>query len=147
MLYDKIMTVKSTIIKGDAAAGNMINIAASDLELFEFAIFAITLISTPVYFIGVLAVLYLTIGVAGFVGWAMMLVFTVGIIFASKVTKSMRMKIGKFSDKRTRLLTNVIEGIRICKLYGWDEGFIRLISDIKAKEAHRQAFKFMPSSL
>ena len=66
-------------------------------------------------------------GWAGLLGIAMVFCHTLIIIFLGKFNTSLRIKQAKFSDSRMKMITNLIEGIRIVKLYGWEKPFVKLI--------------------
>jgi hypothetical protein len=45
------------------------------------------------------------------------------------------------------LLTNIIDGVHIVKLYGWDEGFLKIMLDIRKRESKMQAMKYLPRTI
>ena len=40
----------------------------------------------------------------------------------------------KEKDKRVKLMSEILNGIKVLKLYAWEESFNRIISDVRAKE-------------
>ena len=40
----------------------------------------------------------------------------------------------KFTERRVKLINDVLQGIRIIKLYAWEESFLKLISNVRQKE-------------
>ena len=43
----------------------------------------------------------------------------------------MRRSLGQITDRRIKLLTNIIDGVHVVKLYGWDEGLLKLMLNIR----------------
>ena len=69
--------------------------------------------------IGALTILYIYIGYAGFIGYAIILLHTVLVMFLGQANLGYRDKVTIFSDSRMKFISNMIEGIKIIKLYGW----------------------------
>ena len=44
---------------------------------------------------------------------------------------SLRFKSARYTDKRVKLMNQVISGIRVIKMYGWEYAFKTLISNIR----------------
>ena len=44
---------------------------------------------------------------------------------------SLRFKSARYTDKRVKLMNQVISGIRVIKMYGWEYAFKKLISTIR----------------
>mmetsp|Transcript_29875 Transcript_29875/g.5398 ORF Transcript_29875/g.5398 Transcript_29875/m.5398 type:complete len:80 (+) Transcript_29875:166-405(+) len=79
----------------------MINIAANDLELFEFVGFTCWIIAAPIMSIFVLGILYWKMSYAGVIGFFIIIGFSPLMVLLSKIGKSMRGRLGKLTDERT----------------------------------------------
>lgn len=44
------------------------------------------------------------------------------------------MKQMKLKDQRIKMMNEILNGIKVLKLYAWEEAFIRRINDIRDKE-------------
>ena len=43
----------------------------------------------------------------------------------------------RFTDKRVRIITEVLQGIRLIKLYAWDAFYVQKIGLLRTKEIQR----------
>ena len=51
-----------------------------------------------------------------------------------RVMFNQRKKGVKLTDKRVRLTTEVLQGIRLIKLYGWEDFYTQQIGNLRSKE-------------
>ncbi|KAI9363460.1 hypothetical protein DFJ73DRAFT_811265 [Zopfochytrium polystomum] len=87
-------------------------------------------ISMAIYF------LYQTLGPAIFAGVAVMiLMIPVNAILATKSRALNKIQMGN-KDSRTKLMDEVLSGIKIIKLYAWERPFLSKIGVIRDKEMH-----------
>lgn len=147
ILYDKIMQLDGTTAGSGSQAGKLINVVANDLELFEFIPYALNAFAVPVHVVAIGIVLYFYLGPIGPICSVILFILMGLSVLLSKIPKRMREKIGAISDSRVKLLTNIIEGIRIVKLYGWDDGMQTLMDNYRKNEMKKQAVKFISRSL
>ena len=60
---------------------------------------------------------------------------------------SQRGKAVKITDSRVRLITEVLQGIRLIKLYGWEAFYIRRIEGMREKELRAvKVYSYVSSS-
>lgn len=45
-----------------------------------------------------------------------------------------RLKIGKITDSRVEMITNLIEGIKLVKLYAWEKPYLAMIKNERIRE-------------
>mmetsp|Transcript_4856 Transcript_4856/g.652 ORF Transcript_4856/g.652 Transcript_4856/m.652 type:complete len:97 (+) Transcript_4856:719-1009(+) len=62
------------------------------------------------------------------------------IHFLNNKIMAMKAKAGVYTGQRVQLITNIIEGVRIIKLYGWEKYFNEEVCSIRLNEA-KQGFK------
>ena len=58
------------------------------------------------------------------------------ILYGMQFTQAYRIEKGKISDKRMKLIENLIQGIKLIKLYAWEVPYLKLIFNNKQREAH-----------
>lgn len=73
--------------------------------------------------IGAAVVLYILVGYPGLLGLAFILLEMILLHQLNHLLLKAKSKAGEFTDKRLKLTTNIIEGIRIIKLYSWEESY------------------------
>lgn len=114
----------TTLITLDVNRVQMAGGRISMVILFPLSVAAAT--GALVYNVGAIAL----VGV----GFIFLGIFMNG--YLAKVISSQRGKSIPFADKRVSLLRATVENIRIVKLYGWEDSFLKLIQDNRNKEAH-----------
>jgi ABC-type multidrug transport system fused ATPase/permease subunit len=119
LLYAKISSLTSYVIKS-SQLGKITNLLASDLGVIEMRLATfINAFSFPVYVAGTMALLVTRLGWAGVVG-IVLVVLTVPLSNCiSKRNGALIQEINSFKDKRIQTTSEVIEGIKYIKLYGW----------------------------
>ena len=50
-------------------------------------------------------------------------------------------------DERVRIITEILNGIKVIKLYGWEQSFIKRINQIRADEMEQlKIFQFLEAT-
>lgn len=105
-------------------AGKILNMISSDVNRLESAtIYVHYLWSGPLQAIIIVYFLWKLVGIASIIG---LLIFIVFIPIQSRIVSKLashRKKAFTFTDKRIKLLQELINGIRIVKLYLWENNF------------------------
>jgi ATP-binding cassette, subfamily C (CFTR/MRP), member 1 len=68
-----------------------------------------------------------------------------GILF--KIMYDQRVKGVKITDARIRLITEVLQGVRLIKFYGWEEFYVQKIQEMRTREVatlRKSAWVFRP---
>lgn len=77
----------------------------------------------PLFIAAILALLYIEIQWAAFVGAAAMLVLAPASAEIGKALGTLRMQIVGLTDQRTSYMEEIINGIRVLKFYAWELPF------------------------
>ena len=75
-------------------------------------------------------------GAWGLVGLFVSVAHIPTILYTMQFTHTYRIEKAKISDKRMRLIENLIQGIKLIKLYAWEVPYLKLIFSNKQREAH-----------
>eukprot|EP01052_Picozoa_sp_SAG31_P000287 SAG31_NODE_9_length_42330_cov_441.979162_2_plen_374_part_00 len=133
-LYKKSLKL-SARGKAKSSTGEMINLMANDTERLLFAAVSFNMaFSTPILIIGALVQLINEIGASALGGVAVMLVvlMTNGPIMGKiKGLETQKMRLG---DERVKIMTELIQGIKIVKLYTWETAFTRSVTAKREEE-------------
>lgn len=140
LLFDKLLKVSYPVI--DARTGKLLNNAASDLEFFEPAMLTIFIWTAPVYLIASLILICVEMGLAGFIGMMIVLLEYPLALLLGKVVFVIRRKLSVISDRRITLIKNLLEGIKVIKLYGWEFPFLKMVEDIRFSEVEMHLKKY-----
>ncbi len=85
----------------------------------------------PIAIVGATIILIAQIGWAGLVGIGFMLLMLPFSWVVSKKNGRTNEEINRFKDERVKLTTELIEGIRYIKLYGWELAFKKMVHKIR----------------
>jgi len=117
------------------STGMIVNMFSNDTaQLQRFLYFFNNCCMAPAQIIVSLALIYQQVGAATFVGLAFMVVLLPlnGAIFS--LLNRMRMRKVLVTDKRVKLINEILGGIRILKYYSWEMPFLEKVSMIRDRE-------------
>lgn len=86
---------------------------------------------SPFAFVGVIIILTLRLGWPGVLIVCVVLLIVPIQFFISKVNGNIISKINKNKDSRIKVSTQIIEGIKFIKLYGWETVFENIVQKIR----------------
>ncbi|KAF8815566.1 multidrug resistance-associated ABC transporter [Phlegmacium glaucopus] len=110
----------------------MISSDATHLDLFTG--FAHHLWAAPIQLIIGIGLLIGTLGYSALVGLGVLIIgFPLQVVLILIVINQ-RKKGAKITDKRVRLTTEVLQGIRLIKMYGWEAFYTQQIGEYREKE-------------
>ena len=134
LIYAKISSLSSYVIKS-SQLGKLINLLASDMSVIKFRLGTLmNLISFPISIIGITTLLIIQIGWPGIAGIVTILLIVPISNGISKRNGTIIQEINVFKDKRIKMTTEIIEGIKFIKLYGWEIAFRRIIQRLRHQE-------------
>ncbi|XP_054155816.1 ATP-binding cassette sub-family C member 3-like, partial [Oppia nitens] len=127
--------VLSNSAKRRTPTGEIVNIMAIDCQrISDETVNLITILSNPIQLIIAVYLLYLQLGVATFVGLSYMLVSLIINVLVGLYTVLLTNQLMSIKDKRQNLMNEILNGIKILKLYAWEEAFMGLVEKIRTKE-------------
>ncbi|XP_068181608.1 ATP-binding cassette sub-family C member 5 [Antennarius striatus] len=130
--FNKILCLRNT---KDISPGELINICSSDGQrLFEAVSMACLLVSGPL--VGVLGISYVTyfLGPTSLLGSAVFILFYPAMMLASRLTAYFRKKCVAVTDRRVRLMNEILCCIKFIKMYCWEDVFSQNIHKVRAEE-------------
>ena len=87
-----------------------------------------------VFYVSVLTSMFSQLGYSALVGLGVLILgFPLQVVLV-RVMFNQRKKGVKLTDKRVRLTTEVLQGIRLIKLYGWEDFYTQQIGNLRSKE-------------
>lgn len=112
--------------------GKIINLLSSDFNTIEVKsqIFFVSLV-TPFTLIGVIVALVFRLGSPGLIIFVVILLFLPLQNFIGKRNGAIIQGINVYKDRRVKLCTEMIEGIKFIKLYGWEIAYERMIKYLR----------------
>jgi len=133
VIYKKI-TRTSLYSLNQISMGKIVNIVANDINSFDkfFNLFALCLM--PIVFGGGIAIMCVFYGAACLTGFAFILL-TFPIQFKlAKSSSPIRKEKNLITDKRVKLTDEILDTIRLLKMYTWEMAFKGRIEEVREKE-------------
>uniref|UniRef100_A0A8C9CP31 ATP binding cassette subfamily C member 4 (PEL blood group) n=1 Tax=Phocoena sinus TaxID=42100 RepID=A0A8C9CP31_PHOSS len=125
----------SNLAMGKTTTGQIVNLLSNDVNRFDqVTIFLHFLWAGPLQAIIVTILLWMEIGISCLAGMAVLIILLPLQSCIGKLFSSLRSKTAAFTDTRIRTMNEVITGIRIIKMYGWEKSFADLITSLRRKE-------------
>ncbi|KAF8217563.1 multidrug resistance-associated ABC transporter [Mycena galopus ATCC 62051] len=117
------------------SVGQITTMISSDVEKFDLLSYLAhyTWIA-PLQLIIVIGLLIKTIGVSALVGFGLLVVAAPPQAILVKIMFDQRFKGVKITDARVRLITEVLQGIRLVKFYGWEDFYVERIQEMRTRE-------------
>ncbi len=135
-LMEKSLTVNSKA-KHDFNDSKIFTLMSSDLSKIDMAIrYFPIIISTPLPFIAGIVILMVNIGVAGLTGIAIFLLCLGIISIPASYLMRFRAKSAEYTDKRVGLIREVLNAMKMIKLYAWENAYEERIIEERTKESY-----------
>ncbi|XP_060600262.1 ATP-binding cassette sub-family C member 5-like, partial [Ruditapes philippinarum] len=132
LLFRKILRLRNL---GDKTVGEIVNLVANDSQrIFDAVVIGLLLLPCPVILLMGLVYMLVLIG-----PWSLIAIGIFGIMypimyFVSKLTTYYRRKCIVITDKRVRMMNELLTCIKLIKMYAWEQSFAKTISVIRAEE-------------
>ena len=113
----------------------MVNLLSNDVNRFDqTANFLHFLWIGPLQFILIIYLTWLKIGYSAFVGGALIILNIPIQAFFSKQFSKLRNETAKKTDIRIRIMNEIIQGIKVIKMYAWENNFAKLVAKAREEE-------------
>lgn len=118
-----------------STSGEMVNLIAVDSYRFqELALYMHLLWSAPFQIIIAVYLIYCELGWAVFAGLFIMTMLLPINAFVARYVKKAQLRIMKVKDERVKQVGEMLGGIRVIKLYAWENSFISNLFGFRNKE-------------
>ncbi|CCE72990.1 Piso0_000598 [Millerozyma farinosa CBS 7064] len=116
-------------------SGNIVSMIGADLSRIDkaFTFFPVAA-SFLVPLVISIVVLLVNIGVASLVSIALLFIFLFVLIFATSKMVTLRRSANKYTDKRLKLIQEVINNLKMIKLYSWEIPYYEQIARVRKSE-------------
>lgn len=133
-IYRKALRMSNSARK-ETTLGEIVNLMSVDAQRFMDLTAYINMIwSAPLQIVIALYFLWETLGLAAFAGLAVLLILIpVNVLITNRV-KTLQIRQMKNKDGRVKLMNEVLNGIKVLKLYAWEPSFEEQILRIRMKE-------------
>ena len=134
VIYRKALRLKNSVRK-ERTVGEIVNLMSTDTEkIREVLMWSDIFWSTPLEIAFAIFYIYRELGVAAFAGVAVMVLIMCINAFIVNIVKKLQTKQMKLKDERVKNMSEILNGMKIIKLYAWEESFMNLILGVRKKE-------------
>uniref|UniRef100_A0A0N4ZYB8 Multidrug resistance-associated protein 1 n=1 Tax=Parastrongyloides trichosuri TaxID=131310 RepID=A0A0N4ZYB8_PARTI len=133
-VYKKTLRL-SNVARKDKTVGEIVNLMAIDIERFQMITSQVQQYwSSPFQIILALIFLYNTLGYAAIAGTFVMFVFVFLNYYLSVTIRKYQIAQMKYKDERVKMCNEVLNGMKVVKLYAWEIPMSEMIESIRKKE-------------
>lgn len=133
-IYRKALRLSRTAL-GGTTTGQVVNLVSNDLGRFDRALIHLHFLWLgPFELLVALYFLYEQIGVSAFYGIAILLLYLPLQAYLSRLTSRLRLRTALRTDRRVRMMNEIIAGIQVIKMYAWEQPFEKLVASTRASE-------------
>lgn len=133
-IYRKALRL-SAAGKASSSSGNIVTVMATDaaqaVRLFNGVN---QLWVAPIQITVAVILMYNEVGWAALVGVAFLLLLSPVVTKGFSTIKRLQRQVMKVVDTRVKLVSDVLAGIRVCKVYAWEDAFAAKIGDVRKRE-------------
>ncbi|XP_028034268.1 multidrug resistance-associated protein 1 isoform X4 [Bombyx mandarina] len=135
-IYRKSLRLSNSARK-ESTVGEIVNLMSVDAQRFvELTAYLNMIWSAPLQIALALYFLWAILGPSVLAGLAVMIILIpVNGLIANRV-KTLQIKQMKYKDERVKLMNEVLNGIKVLKMYAWEPSFEDQILQIRNKEMH-----------
>ncbi|XP_022093426.1 multidrug resistance-associated protein 4-like [Acanthaster planci] len=128
----------SNLALGETTIGQLVNILSNDVNRFDPAFKFIHYVwIAPFQLIMVFVLCWREIGVSCVAGISSMILMAPLQVYTGKLFSKLRSKTALLSDARLRIMNEVISGMRVIKIYAWEQSFGKLVTESRGKEIRK----------
>ncbi|XP_067934005.1 multidrug resistance-associated protein 1-like [Watersipora subatra] len=133
-VYNKSLKLTSSSRK-ESTVGEIVNLMSVDAQRFmDIMTYINTLWSAPLQILIALGLLWDLLGPSVLAGLAVLILMIPLNIVITNAIKKLQVGQMKEKDKRVKLMSEILNGIKVLKLYAWEESFCNIIRGIRNNE-------------
>ena len=134
LLYKKLNSISLTSLH-EFQIGKVINLIANDLNDVDYgAIFMPSVVLCPYILLLAVAIMWKYFGPACLIGLLSSILFLMAQIYISNQTGEPRKENKQLTDERVKFTNEIIENIRLIKMYAWTKPFHENVKRLREKE-------------
>ncbi|KAL6034061.1 hypothetical protein STEG23_018996, partial [Scotinomys teguina] len=136
VIYRKALVITNSV-KRDSTVGEMVNLMSVDAQRFmDVSPFINLLWSAPLQVILAIYFLWQILGPSVLAGVAVIVLLIPLNAAVSMKMRTYQVQQMKFKDSRIKLMNEILNGIKVLKLYAWEPSFLEQVEGIRQRELH-----------
>lgn len=126
----------SKLASSQTSAGYLINLLSNDVNRFDLGfLYAHYIWILPIQTTLITYLIYIQVGWAAFVGVACLLIKTMPVqTYLSGLLSRLRLRVALKTDLRVGIIHEVVQGIKVIKMYAWEPFFRSIVSQAREEE-------------
>uniref|UniRef100_A0A1X7UA79 Uncharacterized protein n=1 Tax=Amphimedon queenslandica TaxID=400682 RepID=A0A1X7UA79_AMPQE len=146
-LYQKILSLSQSTVS-QKTIGHIVNLVSNDVHKFDLPfLFCHYYWIGPIHIVVVTYLLYLELQWSAFVATALVLLQIPLQLTIAYFSSKLRLNAAKMTDRRVKVMNEVISGIRVIKMYAWEYAFSNVVAAIRKSEIYLIAKYFMVQAI
>ncbi|KAG6463316.1 hypothetical protein O3G_MSEX013801 [Manduca sexta] len=135
LMFRKIMRMSNSS-HGETTAGKVVNLLSNDLQRFDLAFLFLHFVwIIPIQLVAVCYLGYYQAGYAALIGLAALIIIALPIQgFLGQVLGKIRGRTAEKTDERIKVMSEVINGIQVIKMYAWEVPFQKVVDEKRRNE-------------
>ncbi|XP_060517682.1 probable multidrug resistance-associated protein lethal(2)03659 isoform X2 [Cylas formicarius] len=134
LMYRKTLKL-SRIALCETTVGQMINLLSNDVARFDSCVrYLHYLWVAPLQTLVIMYLLYDIAGLTSLSGFCLLLVFIPLQMILGKLASIFRLRTAIRTDERVRIMSEIIVGIQVIKMFNWEKSFSSIIEKIRKLE-------------
>uniref|UniRef100_UPI0037E82233 ATP-binding cassette sub-family C member 12-like isoform X2 n=1 Tax=Semicossyphus pulcher TaxID=241346 RepID=UPI0037E82233 len=132
MAYQKVISLR---VHSGISMGEMINVLTSDGErMFSAVMFGSFVLSYPMLFFICIVYACFILGYTALTGACIYIIFIPLQFVLAKFINMFRWKAILITDNRVRTMNEILNNIKLIKMYAWEDSFEKKVADLRNKE-------------
>ncbi|XP_018565518.1 probable multidrug resistance-associated protein lethal(2)03659 isoform X2 [Anoplophora glabripennis] len=134
LIYRKALKLSKSSL-AETTVGQMVNLLSNDVSRFNTATQHVHFVwLLPAATALIMYLLYINVGITALAGTFFILLFVPFQIYMGKKTSEFRLRTALRTDERVRLMSEIVTGIQVIKMYTWEKPFAKLVELSRRKE-------------
>ncbi|GFN81851.1 cystic fibrosis transmembrane conductance regulator [Plakobranchus ocellatus] len=119
----------------ESSVGQIVNLMSNDVARFDQALMFFHFLAVgPIQALAALGILWHEVGPSVLAGLAVLVLLMPTQIIMGKIFSKLRRKTAIHTDKRVKVMNEIISGMRIIKMYCWEKPFRHLVEKLRSDE-------------
>ncbi|CAL8127054.1 unnamed protein product [Orchesella dallaii] len=134
LIYRKSLKLSQAAI-GKTNVGQMVNLLSNDVNRFDLCVGFLHYL-----WIGPIQIAIVTYILWGYFGWPCLTGVALLVLFVpfqsqmGRLFGKLRLQVAERTDRRVRIMSEIVNAIRIIKIYAWEKSFAKLVADAREDE-------------
>ncbi|XP_034942803.1 multidrug resistance-associated protein 4-like isoform X2 [Chelonus insularis] len=135
LIYRKSLKLSKASLD-NTAAGQVVNLIGNDVLRFDLIFLYLNYIwIMPIQLVVVGYIMWQSIRIYSLVALGSLIILTIPVqTYLSKISGNLRALIARLTDRRVQLMSELIAGIQVVKMYAWEKPFSKIVSQTRKLE-------------